>query len=740
MEGPQRKAQQLLDMADAVEQSNRHRKNIVNEMNEQRLAIIEDFENSFASVDPGTISISAVETTSPESAKSKVKMGKNSKTKVIASLKQQLRDCQNALVEIKENAALKQIKLEMEYEDLIESYTKLEAAKDQTQRENEALKRKLASAVGDIHVERLAELESAQAKLEMEVERVKLERDKAKKETGELRSLCCEPCQSKMNIPAEEPTPSLMRSVWSLFQLDEEARATEETSKVVAIGDGAYQQPPKKIVIIRTEEPQYIDDNLESPHLINDNEKKTAAIEKPQRTTSGDDLEITKKKMKNDIEKMHNEWKQPRKKRVDTHREQHELRNKRSEQTKSARNTLESFFSHATAGLEDEEMEEEMSLFSLQRQCRSLPAMPKVKKTERVRKNSGTHSTVNESVIEKVRNVNASDQSSSKRKASASGPAISYDEPDRRQSLMTVTALSFRGSIVSLVEKEKDVPRNSFDWRLDNLGAKSSRANVSPNKPCKTSPRTKVEKCTTVQDVNPSDDPSNDDEASASRPTISNGKPDRRQSLMAMAALSFRDSFATFVEEEEDVPRKSFDWRLDNLGAKSSRANVSPNKPSTISPRTKVEKCTTVQDVNLCNDPLNDDEASASGPTISYGKPDRRQSLMAMSVLSVRDSIANLMEAGEPVPRKSFDRRLDNRHAKSTRLNVSWKKPNKTNLRTNVEHKKSRSVRCEDSSKEQDKVHQKIRKEIEDWAALDLAPVSALDIKPRTVHAVSDQI
>lgn len=127
-EGPQQKAQQLLGMVDAVEQSNRNWKNIVKAMNQQKLAIVEDFENSFASADTDTISLSTIETSSPVLAKGKVKMEKNSKTKIIVSLKQQLDNCQSALVEIKENAALKYLKLKMEYDDLIKSYSKLEAA------------------------------------------------------------------------------------------------------------------------------------------------------------------------------------------------------------------------------------------------------------------------------------------------------------------------------------------------------------------------------------------------------------------------------------------------------------------------------------------------------------------------------------------------------------------------------------------------------------------------------------
>lgn len=99
-----------------------------------------------------------------------------------------------------------------------------------------------------------------------------------------------------------------------------------------------------------------------------------------------------------------------------------------------------------------------------------------------------------------------------------------------------------------------------------------------------------------------------------------------------------------------------------------------------------------------------------------------------MAALSFRGSIANLVEEEESVPRKSFDRKLDNLRAKSLRADVSLKKPSNTSLRTKVEHKTSRSVHSKDFSQEQNKVHEKIRKEVENWPALDLAPILALDL------------
>jgi hypothetical protein len=94
-------------------------------MNQQRLATLDDFE---ASVDINTSNMSLASddppspswSNSPPSVISKIE--KKSKTKLIISLKQQLHDCQSALVEIKENANLKYLKLNMAFDDLSKNY------------------------------------------------------------------------------------------------------------------------------------------------------------------------------------------------------------------------------------------------------------------------------------------------------------------------------------------------------------------------------------------------------------------------------------------------------------------------------------------------------------------------------------------------------------------------------------------------------------------------------------------
>jgi hypothetical protein len=237
------------------------------------------------------------------------------------------------------------------------------------------------------------------------------------------------------------------------------------------------------------------------------------ANEKPQYTTRGDDLEADleeiekperegdnleadlqamEKKMKDDIESMRSEWKRPSKKRVDTLTVRRGMSKKRLERAKSARDTLDSFFSQATAGLEDEEMEEERSFFSLQRSFRSLPigtqnvGKPKEDVTNESPKQDNEKSTKEHDFI-------SCDDSCKTEEISASETAAPTDHqlPDRRQSFMSMARESFRGSISNLVEEveDEDVQKKGFDRRLENLRAKSLKGDYSTKKPSKASPK-----------------------------------------------------------------------------------------------------------------------------------------------------------------------------------------------------------------------------------------------------------
>jgi hypothetical protein len=288
------------------------------------------------------------------------------------------------------------------------------------------------------------------------------------------------------------PAPSRVRSLWSFFQLEEEANATEVVSSSAATICGSsvgHRHSPKKTFVKQSEEPQCIHDDLEPPRRIHDDDTASDAIEKLQHTASGDDdLEAMKKKMKDEIESMCSEWRRPGKKRVDAHIVRRYTRNKHLERTKSARNTLDTFFSQATAGFQDEEMNEQKSFYSLQRSVRSLP-MQKAQNSETFTKRRSSRSTTNDSSevdnenCATEQNVNTSNDPSKKEEVSTSA-----DELDRRQSFLTKAANSFRGGIANLLDEEveeEDASRKSFQERLDKLRAKSLRAE---KKVSKTSP------------------------------------------------------------------------------------------------------------------------------------------------------------------------------------------------------------------------------------------------------------
>ena len=123
------------------------------------------------------------------------------------------------------------------------------------------------------------------------------------------------------------------------------------------------------------------------------------------------------------------------------------------------------------------------------------------------------------------------------------------------------------------------------------------------------------------------------------------------------------------------------------------------------------------------------EEASASAD-----EPDRRQSFMTMAAHSFRSGIANLLEEEveeEDAPGKSFEQRLDNLRSKSLRTEKKISKASPPALRrsrTAAEREKRRSISWDDPSKGQDEVQQKILKEVEAWASVDLAPIMALGL------------
>ena len=509
---PQRKAEHLLYMADAIQRSIKSRRNIVNDMNKERDAMVDDFEDSMQ-LDTSDMSLNTQDTPSLATTQdppvtetrpkmpSKAKSEKKSKTKTIADRRQQLHDCKSALVEIKENASLKYLKLKMDYDELNESSMKLKELKAQADKENETLRRKLSSAVGADRVEWIAELESNQAKLQAELDQIKTERDTIKKEIEEVKKGCCASCLGKLKPTAQVAPAPRARSLWSLFQLDEEARATETgvTSTVATIcGSGsstaAGQFPPQKISFGAT---------VDTDTVTSYEDKEYG---EPSRASGSDDLEADleaiEQKMKDEIENMSREWKRPSKKRVNNHTVRRDIarNNKRNNLAKtksSARGTLDSFISQSIRNLGCEEMDEEKSFYSIQKSVLSSPD----KDTEIEKRLDGERSvqsaTASTSKTPGSADSSPDSQGSTTRVFGQDVDAVEVQDDDLRNvednpsSVSSVAAgdrrglmskaFSLRDSFRSLSEEVEDETNSSeaFERRLENLRTKSLRADFS---------------------------------------------------------------------------------------------------------------------------------------------------------------------------------------------------------------------------------------------------------------------
>lgn len=518
-------------MADAVQKSIKSRRNIVSDMTKEREAVVDDFDSSSMQLDTSEVSLGDTQEqysppTPPEPEKrpkmpDKAKSVKKSKTKTIAELRQQLHDCKSALVEIKENASLKYLKLKMDYDELNESNMKLKDLKNE-------LERKLSSAVGADRVDWINQLESSQATLQAELDQTKSELDAAKKETDDVKSRCCSSCLNKINLVPEASKPAATaapraRSLWSLFQLDEEARATTEAASTVATmcGSGnittdAHHPLPAKIFL---EQKGFASPSMNT-NFIERGPDDT--LDESSRANTDDleaDLEAIEQKMKDDIENMSREWKRPSKKRVHNHSVRRDMaRHKRNNasKTKSARGTLDSFFSESLSqsirDLGAEEMDEEQSFYSLQRSVGSSSpekdtekkkldersVLPGQKETPLPTKTTGS---ANSSPSSQEGTSRVFGQDTDAVEVTEEGPlsveadAISVATAPAssrgvdRRGLMS-KAFSLRDSLRSLSEEVEDeaVSSKAFDRRLENLRAKSLRADFIQENPRKKTP------------------------------------------------------------------------------------------------------------------------------------------------------------------------------------------------------------------------------------------------------------
>jgi hypothetical protein len=130
-------------------------------------------------------------------------------------------------------------------------------------------------------------------------------------------------------------------------------------------------------------------------------------------------------------------------------------------------------------------------------------------------------------------------------------------------------------------------------------------------------------------------------------------------------------------------------------------------------------------------------EESQTIATSTQSLPGDRRGLMSKKGFSLRDSFRSLSQEVEDDggSSKALDRRLENLRAKSLREDFSndlgRKRTNKSRpkstLRSSSEIISDRkAVRWEDPSKKEDEAKLRVSKDVEAWAAADLAPIMSL--------------
>lgn len=274
----QKKAEQLLQIADAVEQASQHKRQQLEDI--KKTVILEDVpcEDSFASSVPTDFvsfdaefehedkrSASPLPTKSPKSVlpvgaaddaslasagTSTSKRKKQSKRAIIADLQEKLNASRQALVSMEANASLKQRKLEMERTELNEA---LEAKQEELcnstntvctlESKVKLLERQLRSALGADKADWLTHLDANQRQLEEQVATLEEEKKKATLERDAFHRILksCPSCRDKLIKAKPKPAAPASTSFFAssslgwasfsaakMFHLDEEEVKPED--------------------------------------------------------------------------------------------------------------------------------------------------------------------------------------------------------------------------------------------------------------------------------------------------------------------------------------------------------------------------------------------------------------------------------------------------------------------------------------------------------------------------------
>lgn len=344
-------------------------------------------------------------------AKDKAGDKKKSRFQTVSELKQQVLDCNRALLTMQENADLKYRKLELLVVNLKSNLETVKADlecanmdKQKLEAEKQFLEGSLQKAMGErqqadwVPGDTLKTPGSSN-KVDVSLDKVTRERDDAMAEKKLMKEVMadCAQCSQKLIDSKKKQVhsganhiPRTGASLWSTLNvairgLTAEADATAPTSPDIRMRpvSAELRQPPKEMFLFK-EQSNQIKLDLEA------------------------DIVALEKKMQDDVEALKSEWSKPsptsivrgrRKHRNDGKKHRDRSRKEGSSNRSSSIGgvgSLDSFFASAAQGLslESEEMDEERSLFSMTRSVATAPVgQRRSKKNDHSRKKVSSSSS-----------------------------------------------------------------------------------------------------------------------------------------------------------------------------------------------------------------------------------------------------------------------------------------------------------------------------------------------------------
>jgi hypothetical protein len=438
---PQERAAMLINKVDVVLSSNQARRDMLSSIEHQ---FADSFDASETSLEPseqgdafnGHASFPAMKPTTKltvdrlpktvdrlleSDSSSRRSLASNSSKKsrfaTVSELKAQLQDCHNALLTMRENASLKYRKLELEYVNLTASFALVQSELDQERAKSAQLakeklhvQRQLQEAIGTDYAIWITKLEESQYQVGQKLALEKLERAELSEYNAQLQQIMgeCGRCQRRMpqkghynatrgsanGTPVTpKPVSSLWGSLMSAVKDMDPSLGNEETDVVVAgnanhatfnsssanLNISPKAQPPPEMFLFQ-QQSQQMKDDLEA------------------------DISAMEKEMSDEIVNLKNQWGSTPKVFAGGKNKNKKSSKKRSSSKKKpdAFGSLDDFFGAATAGLEDEEMDEEKSFFSLQRSVSTMPDKRKKKKKRSNKKSDSDDEEMKEEMKEEL--------------------------------------------------------------------------------------------------------------------------------------------------------------------------------------------------------------------------------------------------------------------------------------------------------------------------------------------------